>query len=122
MTSPSRGRSGVVCSPSFTRLPPTGGALERYGFPDLQAELAALVRDGRWDRLPAVVTDEALDSVVLSAQYGDLAETIMHALAPLPTGMASGVTLAMPDDPDQDRAMAGVVAQLRAERGTEQDA
>lgn len=97
------------------------GALERYGFPDLQAELATLVRDGRWDRLIEVVTDEVLDSVVLSARYGDLAETITRALAPLPAGMTAGVTLAMPEDPRHDRAMAGAVMRLQAQRATAQE-
>lgn len=73
------------------------------------------MRDGRWDRLTEVVTDEVLDSVVVSARYGDLAETILRRVARLPAGMAAGVTLAMPDNPDRDRAMAGVVAHLRAD-------
>ncbi|WP_010541297.1 TIGR03617 family F420-dependent LLM class oxidoreductase [Dietzia alimentaria] len=91
------------------------GALERHGFPDLQSELAVLVREGQWDRLPHVVTDEVLDEIVLTARYGDLADAIRDRIAPLPGGMTTGVTLAMPDDPDFDGAGAGVVARLQAD-------
>ena len=91
------------------------GALERHGFPDLQRELASLVREGQWDRLPQVVTDDVLDTIVLTARYSELAEAIRGRLAPLPDGMTAGVTLAMPGNPGHDGAMADVVARLQAD-------
>ena len=89
------------------------GALERHGFDGLQQELAALVRGDQWDRLSEVVTDEILNAIVLTAPYPELADGIRERLAPLPGGMTAGVTLAMPQDPDHDGAMADVVARLQ---------
>lgn len=89
------------------------GALDRHGFPDLQEQLADLVRHERWDRLPQVVTDEVLGEIVPTARYDALAETIRGRLAPLGDEVSVGVTLAMPENPDHDPLMAGIVEQLQ---------
>ncbi|MDG3012268.1 TIGR03617 family F420-dependent LLM class oxidoreductase [Rhodococcus sp. D2-41] len=89
-------------------------ALCRNGFPDLQPELAELVRRDAWDRLGSVVTDEVLGAIVPTARYDTLAEVIRGRLAPVASsGMSVGVTLALPDNPDHDHLMADVVAQLQ---------
>ena len=89
------------------------GALERHGLPDLQGQLAQLVRHERWDQLRQVVTDEVLGEIVPTARYDTLAETIRGRLAPLRGDASIGVTLAMPENPEHDAAMAGIVAQLQ---------
>ncbi|NKR29212.1 TIGR03617 family F420-dependent LLM class oxidoreductase [Rhodococcus hoagii] len=86
------------------------GALERHGFPDLQAELADLVRRDDWDRLRGIVTDDVLATVVPTARYDTLADAVRERLH----GVAQSVTLALPENPDHDRRMADVVAELHA--------
>ncbi|PTR23006.1 putative F420-dependent oxidoreductase [Rhodococcus sp. OK519] len=85
------------------------GALERHGFPGLQAQLADLVRRADWDRLRDIVTDDVLSAIVPTARYDTLAAAIRGRL----DGVAQGVTLALPENPDQDRRMADVVAELQ---------
>ncbi|WP_336882509.1 TIGR03617 family F420-dependent LLM class oxidoreductase [Rhodococcus globerulus] len=89
------------------------GALQRHGFPDLQEQLATLVRYKQWDRLPQVVTDDILGEVVVTASYANLTETISRRLAPLGGDTTLGVTLAMPENPDHDRMMAEIVEELQ---------
>lgn len=90
------------------------GALDRHGFPDLQEQLADLVRRDDWDRLRDIVTDDVLGAIVPTARYDGLAETIRQRLAPVAAhGVSVGVTLALPEDPEQDRLMADVVAELQ---------
>ncbi|CAM3068074.1 TIGR03617 family F420-dependent LLM class oxidoreductase [Prescottella defluvii] len=89
--------------------PAYSGALERHGFPDLQGRLAELVRHQDWDRLRDIVTDDVLGTVVPTARYDALADTVRSRL----DGVARSVTLALPENPDQDRRMAEVVAELQ---------
>lgn len=86
------------------------GALERHGFPDLQDELAKMVRRDEWDRLRDVVTDDVLGEIVPTARYDALAEAIRRRLG----GVARTVTLALPADPASDRKIADVIADLQA--------
>ncbi|RVW02645.1 TIGR03617 family F420-dependent LLM class oxidoreductase [Rhodococcus xishaensis] len=86
------------------------GALERNGFTGLQEKLAELVRRDEWDRLRDVVTDEVLGEIVPTARYDTLADVIRRRL----DGKARTVTLTLPDNPELDRGMADVVAQLQA--------
>ncbi|MFC9516354.1 TIGR03617 family F420-dependent LLM class oxidoreductase [Nocardiaceae bacterium NPDC056970] len=86
------------------------GALERHGFPDLQGRLADLVRRDDWDRLRDIVTDDVLAAVVPTARYDALAGVVRERL----DGVAPSVTLALPENPDQDRGMADVIAELHA--------
>ncbi|WP_420880053.1 TIGR03617 family F420-dependent LLM class oxidoreductase [Rhodococcus sp. (in: high G+C Gram-positive bacteria)] len=85
------------------------GALERHGFPELQGRLADLVRRDDWDRLRDIVTDDVLATVVPTARYDALADAVRERI----DGVAQSVTLALPENPDQDRRMADVVAQLQ---------
>ena len=71
------------------------------------------MRHERWDQLRQVVTDEVLGEIVPTARYDTLAETIRGRLAPLRGDASIGVTLAMPENPEHDAAMAGIVAQLQ---------
>ncbi|WP_137726257.1 TIGR03617 family F420-dependent LLM class oxidoreductase [Prescottella subtropica] len=90
------------------------GALERHGHPDLQDTLADLVRHDRWDRLRDVVTDDILGTLVPTARYDRLADVIRERLEPVRAfGVSTGVTLALPENPDHDRFVADVVAELQ---------
>ncbi|WP_433611802.1 TIGR03617 family F420-dependent LLM class oxidoreductase [Prescottella agglutinans] len=91
------------------------GALERHGFPDLQGQLADLVRRENWDRLRDIVTDDVLGAIVPTARYAELADVVRGRL----DGVAQSVTLALPENPDHDRRMADVIAELQAGQGVE---
>ncbi|QCQ90564.1 TIGR03617 family F420-dependent LLM class oxidoreductase [Rhodococcus sp. SGAir0479] len=86
------------------------GALVRHGFPDLQAKLADRVRCDDWERLEDIVTDEVLATIVPTARYDALAGAVRERL----DGIAQSVTLALPENADQDRCMADVIAELHA--------
>ena len=52
------------------------GVLEHHGWGDLQVELAALVREGRWRDMPALIDDEVLDAFAVVAPLESLADAI----------------------------------------------
>jgi probable F420-dependent oxidoreductase len=83
--------------------------LELHGLADLGPDLRALTREDRWDDLSRVLTDEALDRLVPSATYDDLAEVLLDRYA----GLADGLTVRPPTDPLDDEAAAAVVAALQ---------
>ena len=84
--------------------------LELYGWESLADRLAALVRTDAWASLPAVVTDEVLDTLVPTAPFDELPALLTARFAHL----GQGLLLPVPADPAGDRRFAEVVAALRA--------
>lgn len=87
--------------------------LELYGWDDLAGELQALVRSDRWDDLPALVTDELLDTLLPSGRHDELAPVLLDRYE----GLVDGLLLGPRPDPDDDESVAGLVAALRARGG-----
>lgn len=85
-------------------------SLELYGWGDLTERLQAMVRDGRWDDLHRLVTDEVLDTLVPTATFEELPAVLRERYG----GLARGVLLTPPADPADDERFAGVVAALRS--------
>lgn len=83
--------------------------LELYGWPDLGHRLRELTREGRWDDLSEVVTDEVLDTLVPQATYEEVAAVLLERYG----GLAQGVGFPLPDDPDRDDEVAAVVRRLQ---------
>jgi probable F420-dependent oxidoreductase len=65
--------------------------LEAHGWQDLQAELNALSKAGRWDQMPALISDEILEELcvmgtpasaarLLQTRYGDFADRVALSL------------------------------------------
>ncbi len=84
--------------------------LELHGWEDLGDRLRSMTREGRWDELQATVTDEVLDTVVVSGRYDELAAVLGDRYADL----VDGVLLHPPTDPADDEPFAAAVAELRA--------
>lgn len=66
--------------------------LDAHGWGDLQTELHALARAGRWEALPAVLVDEVVDALVVRAAPGDVAAAITCRYA----GTVDRVGLSLP--------------------------
>ncbi len=95
----------------FTYTTPAYRAtLEHHGWGHVHEELRSMAREGQWDRLPGRLTDEMLDVLVPTAAFDEIADLLIERYA----GVADGISLRMPADPDRDREFAKVVDELRA--------
>ncbi len=84
-------------------------ALERVGLTDLQPELARLTRDDRWADLERVLTDDALDRLILTGRYDELPDLLRRDYG----SVADGIVLRAPADRAHDEAMAVAIEQIR---------
>jgi probable F420-dependent oxidoreductase len=85
--------------------------LEQCGFDDLQPQLQALVRSGRWDDLPSIVTDRVLDEVLPSATYAELPSLVRERLL----GIVAGFVIQIPsqvENPGPFRDLLGALADI----------
>lgn len=85
-------------------------SLELFGWQARGAELQALTREGRWQDLPAIVTDEMLSTFVPRGAYTEIAEVLRVRYG----GLADSITFPMPQDTAQDTQAAAAIARLRA--------
>lgn len=85
-------------------------SLELHGWHDLGPELNGLVRANRWEALGALLSDEMLEVLMVTARHADLAS----ALRAKYDGIADAIVLQLPIDAAGDPALGEVVANLRA--------
>ncbi len=83
--------------------------LDAHGWGDLQTELHALTKAGRWAELPDVVPDEVVDALVVRGDPGEIAALVRARYA----GAVDRVGLSMPYVADDD-TVAAVVAGFHA--------
>ena len=69
-----------------------------------------MTRQGNWQDMPAIITDEMLDKFVPRDTYQDIAEVYRQRYG----GLASRITFPMPENPQDDHLCAAVIQQLRA--------
>jgi probable F420-dependent oxidoreductase len=79
--------------------------LDAHGWGDLQPELNALTKEGRWTDLPGLLTDEVVDALVVRGAPGDIAAALARRYA----GTVDRVGLSMPY-PVAPETLAEVVA------------
>ena len=84
--------------------------LELHGWADLGERLQAMTRQGRWDDLAALVTDDVLDALVPQGTYDELPAVIERWFS----GRATGVIVPPSSDPSGDGATAALVAAVQA--------
>jgi probable F420-dependent oxidoreductase len=60
----------------YASTPSYRGFLEFHGYPDIGKQLSALMREGRVEEMPALISDELMAVVALSEADGDLANQI----------------------------------------------
>ncbi|AMN46255.1 hypothetical protein ACG33_03865 [Steroidobacter denitrificans] len=82
--------------------------LELYGWQDRGAHLNRLVREGRWQDLACVITDEMLDVLIPTAPYSEIADVLRERYA----NLADNVSLALPENPMLDTEVARVIQRL----------
>ncbi len=86
--------------------------LDLYGWGDLGPQLRAVVREGHWDDLAELVSDEVLETVTTVAPFDALAAALLARYA----GLATGILVPVPADASDDGRFAEVIGALRAER------
>jgi len=79
--------------------------LDAHGWGDLQTELNALTKAGRWADLPALLTDEIVDTLVVRGEPGEIAAATEARYA----GTVDRVGLSMPYSVEPE-TLAAVVA------------
>jgi probable F420-dependent oxidoreductase len=85
-------------------------SLDLFGFREVGEALHAKTREGDWDGMKGLVTDDMLDAFVPSAPYAEIADLLLADYG----GVASRITFPMPDDPADDDRAREVIAELRA--------
>ena len=83
--------------------------LELYGWKATGERLRALVREGRWDQLAAQITDEMLEVLMPTATWPRLGRELRERFQ----GLAQGVCLLLPVDPQHDAALGHLVRELQ---------
>jgi probable F420-dependent oxidoreductase len=83
--------------------------LDCHGWGELHPELNALSKQGRWDDMALLITDEILEAIAVVGPPGTIAAQLVERLA----GIADAVSLTNTRAPDAGH-WAGVVADLRS--------
>lgn len=85
-------------------------SLELFGWQHVGEALLALTREGRWKDMPAVFTDEVLDTFLVSGRYDELPEQLATRFG----GLVDRITLTVPTDPANDAAVTEAIKAIRA--------
>ena len=85
-------------------------SLSLFGWDDLGPRLQQMTRDRQWREMTALISDEMLDTFLVSAPYDAAAELIAASFR----GLVDRVTFPVPADPAEDGAVARVLDSLRA--------
>jgi probable F420-dependent oxidoreductase len=86
-------------------------SLELFGWQDKGQQLLDLTREGRWEQMAEVVTDEMLERFVPRGTYDEIAEVYLERYGDL----TKRITFPMPDDPADDTLAAAVIRHLRGD-------
>ena len=84
-------------------------SLELFGWQQVGEDLRALTREGRWKDMPAVFTDEVLDTFLVCGRYDELPEHLLSRFG----GLVDRITLTVPEDPANDAGAAAAIAAIR---------
>ena len=84
-------------------------SLELFGWQDKGQQLLDLTREGRWQDLEDIVSDEMLEQFVHRGSYAMIADVLRERYA----GLAHSITFPMPEDPADDALAAAAIARLR---------
>lgn len=95
---------------TFTYSTPSYWAtLQHHGWGDVGEQLLAKTRSGDWAGMNGLITDEMLDVLVPAAPFGEIAAVVRERYE----GVAQGISLRMPSDPERDGAFCAVVSAMR---------
>ena len=85
-------------------------SLELFGWQDKGRQLLDMTREGRWDEMPNIISDEMLERFVPRGSYADIAGVFRERYA----GLTSRITFPMPEDPADDVLVTDVIRQLQS--------
>jgi probable F420-dependent oxidoreductase len=83
-------------------------ALDCHGWGDLQPELNAMSKEGRWDDMAGLITDEILESIAVVGRRSEIASAVVERLS----GIADSVSIENTRAPDP-RNFEDVVRELK---------
>jgi probable F420-dependent oxidoreductase len=86
-------------------------ALELHGWGDVGRRLHDLSRQGHWDQMKRLITDEILEEFVASGSYEQIGPVLRRRYS----GLVAAITLRMPEDAEDDGQLTQLIEQLRAE-------
>jgi len=84
--------------------------LELHGWEELGERLQRMTREGAWDRLNTLMTDEVLSAIVPLAPWSGLVDVVDEWFG----GLADGVMLPLPADGADDAEFAEIVGAVKA--------
>ena len=68
-----------------------------------------MTREGAWQAMVKIIDDEMLDTFVPSATYDEIADVLLERF----DGLSTMINFPVPDDPDDDLAVAKIIERLR---------
>ena len=80
-----------------------------HGWGRLTDELSQLSRDGRWEDMPRLISDEVLETIAVVGSYDEVAVAAGRRYAGAATAIEFGIPLRSPADQDRLRAMLSVL-------------
>ena len=83
--------------------------LTLHGWHDRGERLKKMMMLGEWDEMPALVSDEMLDTFVPAGHHSEIAAILQERYG----DAVSSFCFPLPEDPSEDRAVASVVRQLQ---------
>jgi probable F420-dependent oxidoreductase len=83
-------------------------SLELFGWGECGPRLRQLTREGKWDEMPEVISDEMLHELLPTAPYAEIADVLRDRYADL----ATMITFPLPEDPALDPQVATVINRL----------
>ena len=91
------------------------GASPAYGFTmteerEVGEKLRQYTREGRWQEMDGLVSEEIVSALVPSATYDEIADVLLEQFA----GVIDRILLPVPADPADDDAIRRVIEKLRA--------
>lgn len=84
-------------------------ALELFGWQELGEQLKLMAAQNQWHKMAALLSDDILDTLVVSAKYEDLAGIMCERYA----GLCDAINLPVPVDRQHDPLMAEVIDKIK---------
>lgn len=85
-------------------------SLELFGWRELGPQLQRLTREGRWQEMAGLMTDEVLNEFLVSGRYDELPEALHARFA----GLVDRITLTVTDAAAHDAALAATLPAIRS--------
>jgi hypothetical protein len=84
--------------------------LEYHGWREVGEKLRQYTREGRWQEMDELVSDEVASTLIASAHYDEIADVLLDQYK----GVADRILFPVPADPANDDAARKVIEKLRA--------